>query len=576
MNETLPSSGITVGYELVARVPDIEGRPARLQEVERIPDSDRLAALDTGGVIWLTGDDGTRETPILDLRDAGVGFELVNREADLRTVAFHPDFATEGAAGYGKLYVAYSAEIDSRPEGVRVFPATAREPLFDDVVAEFTVADPADPVVDPATKRELYRVEQSVSNHNVGSLNFDPELSPGDPGYGLLFASHGDGGNDDLLRGAQDPGHPYGSFLRYDPLEGGDGAPYTPAADNPRLPGWLPEMYAIGFRNPQMFSFEDGIIWTGDVGQDTREEINLVLAGGNYGWSEREGTLASPPGSGSFDPSSDGFQYPIAEYDHDTRVGAAGVAVAGGYVYDGEAAPELDGRYTFSNFSDGRVFVIYAGADEDPLDDGRVTPDETYVPETVDLVERNGFETSFQSVVANTAGRADLRWGEDADGELLFFGKHTGEILRVVSPGTGSGPGPATEADARGVALIYEAVLDRDGAIDEAGFDFWLGQVENGFDLPTIAGFFLASDEFAEKFGAVGTLSTQELVERTYLNVSGRPGGEEGVDFWTREAETRGLSDAELVLTLANGFDPDTLAFLDAVEQGEGGGWMVA
>ena len=52
------------------------------------------------------------------------------------------------------------------------------------------------------------------------------------------------------------------------------------------------EFYAVGLRNPWRFSFDPltGRIFEGDVGQHTREEINEIRKGGNYGWSYFEGT----------------------------------------------------------------------------------------------------------------------------------------------------------------------------------------------------------------------------------------------------------------------------------------------
>ena len=63
---------------------------------------------------------------------------------------------------------------------------------------------------------------------------------------------------------------------------------------------WLPptwsEYFALGFRNPYRFSQDPvtGRIWVGDVGQDTREEVDTLLPGRNYQWAYMEGIVAGP------------------------------------------------------------------------------------------------------------------------------------------------------------------------------------------------------------------------------------------------------------------------------------------
>jgi len=80
-------------------------------------------------------------------------------------------------------------------------------------------------------------------------------------------------------------------------------------ADNPFVarPGAVKEIFAFGFRNPFRMSFDSkrGDLYVGDVGQNDIEEVDRVVAGGNYGWNIKEGALF-------FDPNGDanGFATP--------------------------------------------------------------------------------------------------------------------------------------------------------------------------------------------------------------------------------------------------------------------------
>ncbi|WP_373818613.1 glucose/sorbosone family PQQ-dependent dehydrogenase [Glaesserella sp.] len=54
--------------------------------------------------------------------------------------------------------------------------------------------------------------------------------------------------------------------------------------DNPRINGVKSHVYAYGFRNPQGLVFVDNKLFNIDQGPGTDDEVNLVVAGGNYGW----------------------------------------------------------------------------------------------------------------------------------------------------------------------------------------------------------------------------------------------------------------------------------------------------
>jgi glucose/arabinose dehydrogenase len=214
----------------------------------------------------------------------------------------------------------------------------------DNVVVEVAVS--ADPnVADPDSVRELLTVEQPARNHNGGMIAFGPD--------GYLYIGMGDGGSrGDPHNLAQDPDELLGKMLRID-VDGGE--PYAIPPDNPFADGaqGRPEIYALGLRNPWRFSFDraTGDLYAADVGQNRMEEINVIRRGGNYGWRIMEGTLCFEPRTGC-DPT--GLELPIAEYRH-----ARGrCSITGGYVYRGEAIPELVGAYLFSDYCEGVIRAL--------------------------------------------------------------------------------------------------------------------------------------------------------------------------------------------------------------------------
>ena len=441
--EKIEKGDLVVGAEEFVRAPQTSdsstGVPtnqayARIQYLMPVGDgSGRLILNDLRGLLYMTDETGKAPVTYLDVRDEDIGFDdsMFPNESGLVSVAFHPQFADEGQPGFGKFYTAYSARSDSGVADYLEDDADSHE----SVIREWTVDDPSAEVFN-GTSREVFRIGQFAPNHNVGTIAFNPNAEAGSSDYGILYACLGDGGSgQDPRDNGQSLSVPLGAIIRIDPLGGSESKGYGIPPDNPFVgqAGVAPEIWAYGLRHPQQFSWDtDGRMFIGDIGQNQVEEVNLGMPGANYGWRVREGTFASGytvegarPGPVYPLPSKDesDFVYPVAQYDHDE-----GNAVAGGFVYRGQAIPELRGKYVFSEFPLGRLLFI----DADALDaDQPVEITELRLMlggVERDLVDVAGFPNTY-----GPGNRVGLRLGTDSAGELYLLTKGDGWVRKLVA-----------------------------------------------------------------------------------------------------------------------------------------------
>jgi len=280
-------------------------------------------AIFTGGAV--------KPQPFLDIH----GLVNANGEGGLLSVAFHPHYAENGF-----LFVDYTNSN------------------LDTVIARYHVSANPDQA-DATSGRILLTIPQPFDNHKGGQLQFGPD--------GFLYIGMGDGGSafDPACR-AQRTDNLLGKMLRIDVDQNVSTAPfYGIPVDNPfRGPGDPPdEIWATGLRNPWRFSFDrqTGDLWIGDVGQGLREEVDFQpvtsRGGENYGWKVMEGTLCSTTDScpASTPPcNSATYTLPVLEYGHNPHC-----AITGGYVYRGNALPQLRGAYVFGDFCSGVLWAAF-------------------------------------------------------------------------------------------------------------------------------------------------------------------------------------------------------------------------
>jgi hypothetical protein len=248
-------------------------------------------------------------------------------------------------------------------------------------------------------------IPRDTGLHHGGPLAFDAA--------GRLLAAIGDGEFGDPRNRAQDLGSRFGKVLRLD-VDGG--RPYAIPDDNPFVSRTdaRPEVWALGFRNPfSMFvDAPTSDVWVGDVGHVRFEEIDLVRAGGNYGWKIREANycLGTPM------CTSDGLVPPVFEYSH-----GDGLCVMAGFVYQGASFPDLRGALVFGDFVTGRVSALRDGV----------------------------------AHVVVEAGRQISGFAPDRDGEIVVVDYGTGTLNRVVPE-----PDPATLPARLSATGCFDAAAD--------------------------------------------------------------------------------------------------------------------
>lgn len=309
--------GVALGFTQVAS--GIDGAAM----LDAPPGDGRLFIVERGGRIRIWQNGVLLAQPFLDI---SASVAMVG-EGGLLSMAFDPQFATNGY-----VYVYFT------DAGNNI------------VIARFSRSSNAN-VADAASRLDIIRIPHpDYVNHFGGLVAFGPD--------GYLYAGTGDGGGEgDPAGNGQNRDVLLGKLLRLDVSGARAGAPYAVPPTNPFAGGGgRPEIWAYGLRNPWRYAFDGGRLYIADVGQDRREEIDVVAVGGggfNFAWNLTEGTLCYKATS----CVQNGITPPAFEYDHGEN-DVNGCAITGGYVYRGKAIPEVAGQYFYSDYCAGFLHSI--------------------------------------------------------------------------------------------------------------------------------------------------------------------------------------------------------------------------
>jgi glucose/arabinose dehydrogenase len=106
-------------------------------------------------------------------------------------------------------------------------------------------------------------------------------------------------------------------------------------------------IWTYGNRNPQGLRFRPGTdeLWSTEHGADTQDELNLIVAGGNYGWPKCRGTDPCP-GLKDYHPA-------VAEFDHEDTVATSDLIFCSGKLF-----PQWKGNILFVSLKTGRLYRI--------------------------------------------------------------------------------------------------------------------------------------------------------------------------------------------------------------------------
>ena len=270
------------------------------------------------------------------------------------SLAFLPDGGLLVTERPGRLRIVRGGVLDRRPlAGVPTVRATGLSGLMDVALhprfAEnhYVYLTYTKPVGDQQATLALAR-----GRFEGGALTDVRDIFVAGPGTGgasriafgldgsLFMTTGGGGGN-----GAQDPNSYAGKVLRLRD----DG---TVPGDNPFVgrAGCKPEVYSLGHRNSLGLAVQPGTgdVWQNENGPNGGDEINIIRAGGNYGWPLVSYGRTYQGPKQSEQPWREAFEQPIVFW-------VPSIAVSGMTFYTGNRLPKWKGDVFVGGMRTGEI-----------------------------------------------------------------------------------------------------------------------------------------------------------------------------------------------------------------------------
>ena len=470
----------------------------------------RFFVADSNRDLYILDKSNRTFTPYINFEEVFPRFSNYSYAGGLVTFEFDPAYASNG-----KFYTAHTETnknasfnpVNTSLPGFNtngytttaiVNPPGVANPVRESVLIEWTDTNLLNATFE-GTARELLRVGFSHFIHPIGDLVFNPNAGSDDADYRNLYIAVGDGGmgetTNSLHTVPQRLDVLQGKILRITPdlnprptdelsANGRYRIPTTGPDPNPfvalTLPGLRKEIYAYGFRNVHRLAWDapTGTLIENDIGQNSWEEVNFIVKGGNFGYAEREGmeqffaginggTTGSQRVPAVAFPSSDSLTvtgivtsvtpvYPVAVYSH-----WDGDGISSGFVYRGRLMPALFGKYVFGDITTGRLYycdftemlaaddgnrltlatvrelqIVFNGAKRrvfDILSEKYHQRDGTSVDALPGGCGGLATEGSDSEGIPYGCGRADIRLAQGGDGELYLLSKSDGMIRQFAA-----------------------------------------------------------------------------------------------------------------------------------------------